>query len=323
MKKKHIIVADVGGTKTHLAYLDAHQPESVIHEQIAKCADFDSFDALLQAFMSESGCDMDALGALSLALPAPVGGDSVRLTNLPWVIDRHNLIKKYGVEHVFFMNDFEAQALGTLQLESDDCVILNAGAHNLGATRVVVGAGTGLGMAWIQDVDTHPVTRATEGGHIDFAPVNAKQVELLSFLAVKYSHVSYERLLSGQGLVNLYEFFSGQVKNGMDGAWVNDEATQGNTMARDALQMFAEIYGAYVGNLALLYKPEAGIFITGGIAPKIESWMKSRHFIDACLNKGRMQKLVEQTHICLVTNERAGVLGVLSETLKRLGERTK
>jgi len=160
----------------------------------------------------------------------------------------------------------------------------------------------------------------TEGGHIDFAPVNETQIRLLKFLQRIYSHVSYERILSGDGLAALYQFCSfdsGDTSHAdtiITAEWVNQQA-EFNELANQALSLFTEIYGAYIGNIALLFKPRGGIFITGGIADKLLDRMQSENFINAFLNKGRMRGLVEQIAVYLVTNERIGMYGAMAEAI--------
>ncbi len=312
----NIIAADVGGTKTHMVYADADKPDDFLYEARYSSKDFDSFEPLLGAFIRDSGIGKAALSVLSLALPGVIDNGVARLTNLPWTIDKQNLKKAFGIGRVHFMNDFQASALGTLQLAEHDCVVLNKGTHNPGAVRVVVGAGTGLGVSWIQGTGTGVEAHSTEGGHVDFAPMDDDQVKLLQFLVKRYGHVSCERLLSGEGLVNQYEFLSGSTVNGIDAAWINEQAGRDNEIAQRAMRMFVRIYGAFIGNLALMFKPEGGIYITGGIAAKMIDWMRSEDFINAYLYKGRMQRLVEQAAVFLVTNEKVGVMGAISEAVK-------
>ncbi len=313
----NIIAADVGGTKTHLVYADSARPGDFLYEARYRSRDFDGFEPLLETFIKDCGSEDAVLGMLSLALPGVIDNDIARLTNLPWTIDKHSLVSTFGVERVHFINDFQASALGTLQLAEHDRVVLNEGMHKPGAVRVVVGAGTGLGVSWIQDTGTGPVAHSTEGGHIDFAPTDDEQVELLRFLMKRYGHVSCERLLSGEGLVNQYEFLSGGPVDGIDAAWISQEAARENELARQAIRMFVRIYGACAGNLALMFKPEGGIYITGGMAAKMIDWMRSEDFIKAYLYKGRMQRVAEQTAVFLVTNENVGVMGAVSEALKQ------
>ncbi|MDT8282090.1 MAG: glucokinase [Gammaproteobacteria bacterium] len=324
----NIIAADVGGTKTRLIKADASKSGDVLYEARYECSDFESFEALLKTFFHDSGSVTGSIETMVLAFPGLVNDTSARLTNLPWIIEKQSLTDNFGVKNIVFMNDFQASALGTMQLQNEDQVVLNPGILNRdvsgAVTRVAVGAGTGLGVAWAQEdgPQGHRVTHAyhTEGGHIDFAPVDETQIELLRFLQQRFAHVSYERILSGDGLVSLYTFFA--AKAGMKqtvqkatAEWINNHS-QDDEAADKALSLFVRIYGAYIGNIALLFKPRGGIFITGGIAAKMLEKMQSENFIDAYLNKGRMRVLVEQIAVYLVTDERVGVLGAMSEAIK-------
>ena len=311
-----IIAGDIGGTKTYLTLINSENPAEVMFEARYSSTAFDSFEPLLDCFISDSGLEAGELGVLFLALPGVVSGDVARLTNLPWVIDRNKLMDTYNVGQVGFMNDFQASALGTLHLEENDCIIINQGVHKPGAISVVVGAGTGLGVSWVDHSSGKSVAYATEGGHMDFAPVDTEQAGLQQFLADRFGHVSCERLLSGDGLVNIYEYLSGKDVSGIKAAWVNQEAQQGSEIAQHAMRVFVRIYGAYVGNLALLFRPEGGIYISGGIGSKMIEQMCSEDFTNAYLFKGRMQHVVERVAVSLVTNERVGVIGAISEAVR-------
>lgn len=313
-----IIAVDIGGTKTHLVQVDSDQPQHIIFESKVTSTDFESFESLLRTFMHDAGQQQDAISVLSLALPGLIDNGIAKLTNLPWVIDRSKLKQIFAVEHVYFMNDFQASALGTLQLGEQDLSVLNRGEQNINALRVAVGAGTGLGVSWLLNDGDRAVAYSTEAGHMDFAAVDAEQIALLQFLIKRYSHVSYERLLSGAGLVTIYEFFSSSMVSNIGAAWVSQQAAQGDASACLAMRLFVRIYAAYIANLALIFKPEGGIYITGGIAIKIVNWMQSEDFVQAYLYKGRMQQMVEQFAVLLVSNESVGVIGALSEAVESL-----
>lgn len=315
----NIVAADVGGTKTRLVITDTEKPDQVLHEARYNSGDFENFEALLSRFIADSGSQDRKLAALSLALPGVVNGTDARLTNLPWYLSKQNLQDRFGVEQIHFMNDFQASALGIAQLKPEDLICLNQGTQKANALRVAVGAGTGLGVSWISYDSGSPKAWSTEGGHLDYAPVDKIQMDVLTFLVDRYGHVSYERVLSGDGLVSLYEFCSGQESSDIEAAWVSEQAQGNNEAARKAMILFVRIYGAFVGNLALLFKPEGGIYITGGIGAKIISWMRSDDFISAFLYKGRMQALAEKTSVYLVTNERVGVIGAISEAARWAG----
>jgi glucokinase len=311
----HIIAADVGGTKTRLVFSDSKEPINVLYEARYSSGEFDGFESLLKTFIHDSGTSGTQIDALTLALPGLVDGDSARLTNLPWVIEKQALKDSFGINHVSFMNDFQASAFGTGQLLEEDRIILNPGQLKKNAVRVAVGAGTGLGVAWVLGDEKTACAYDTEGGHIDFAPIDDEQIRLLQFLQKRYAHVSYERLLSGAGLVNIYEFCAGKQGAEISAEWVNRQSKNIESADR-ALSLFVQIYGAYIGNIALIFKPYGGIFITGGVAAKMLQKMQSKSFINAYLNKGRMSTLVEQIPVYLVTNERIGVLGAMSEAAK-------
>jgi len=352
----HVIAADVGGTKTRLVFADAKQPRNILYEARYLSGEFDGFESILRTFIKSSGSAgamMDVIRAdvLTLALPGLVSGSSARLTNLPWTIEKQSLKDAFGIENIYFMNDFQASAFGTGHLLEKDKTVLNSGVLHLSKSsaglsgnsasgntvpvnavqkpiyntrRVAVGAGTGLGVAWVEEnVQGDKKTLCaydTEGGHIDFAPIGDIQIQLLQFLQQRFAHVSYERILSGDGLVSLYQFCAGKqgagvVSDSINAQWVNNQA-ENDEVADRALSLFVQIYGAYIGNIALLFKPYGGIFITGGIAAKMVKRMQSENFIHAFLNKGRMRALVEQIAVYLVTNERIGVLGAMSEATK-------
>ncbi len=315
------IAADVGGTKAWFVLTDTDRPGDVLHEARYSSRDYEGFGPLLQTFLQDSGFAGETLPLLSLALPGVVDASEARLTNLPWTIRKTDLRDAFGVSQVHFMNDFQASALGTLHLQAQDLVTLNQGVQKEDATRVAVGAGTGLGVSWITAGSDGASAWSTEGGHVDFAPVDEEQIELLRFLMGRHGHVSCERLLSGAGLSALYAFCSGDAAADADPAWVHAQSEQENEAAARAMTLFVRIYGAFVGNLALIFKPEGGIYITGGIAAKIINWMKSQEFISAYSDKGRMRALAEQTSVHLVTNERVGVMGAVAEAVKQAGNR--
>ncbi len=344
----HIIAADVGGTKTRLAFADAQCADSILYETRYKSGEFDDFESMLHTFIQDCEAagvltDMSSIEVLMLALPGLVSGSSARLTNLPWVIEKTVLQETFGIKNVSFMNDFQASAFGIAHLLEKDKIVLHAGvwrsAKNttdsvsntqLHDRRLAVGAGTGLGVSWVErehgDDKKTGGAHASEGGHIDFAPVNEIQMQLLNFLQQCFGRVSYERILSGDGLVSLYQFCADRQgrhtqrvninDDDINAEWVNSQANN-DAVAASAVSLFVQIYGAYIGNLALLFKPDGGIFITGGIAAKMVSRMQSDEFINAYLDKGRMRVLVEQFAVHLVINERIGVLGALSQATKK------
>lgn len=322
-KNMHVIAGDIGGTKSWLVWLvqAAHKPTKVLFEQRYESAKFDSATELLRAFMSDAERPVPP-DMLCLALPGPVEQRSVTLTNLDWVVDADELGSDLNIGDVRFVNDFQAAAAGVATLQKTDYVVLNPGLVRLGATRVITGAGTGLGLAWMQaDKDGEYQTFATEGGHIDFAPANQQQYELFLWMASSQkmstgAHVSWERMLSGAGLTLIYEFnyftAKGCVDQVMpDAAKIHADALANESIAINSVQMFADIYAAWIGNLALLYQPRGGLYIAGGMAIHLQAWLKDERFLHIAVDKGRMAELVRQTPIYLITNARLGVQGAM------------
>ena len=321
-KTKSIISGDVGGTKSWLVWFaqTPHQSTRVLFEQCYESAKFSSVSALLQTFMAEAGRTTPPV-LWGLSNKTVHAGTSALLVPFK-VADAEMLRKELGIPDVRFINDFQAAAAGVATLKKTDYWVLNAGLVRMGATRVITGAGTGLGLAWMQaDKLGEYHTFSTEGGHIDYAPANQQQCDLLNWLAAsaeapKAAHVSWERILSGMGLCSLYQFHQ-QACTGhdtqarLDASAIHAAALQQEPVALAAVQMFVDIYAAWIGNLALLYQPRGGLYIAGGMAIHLQTWLKAERFLQIATDKGRMAELVRQTPIYLIANSRLGVQGAM------------
>ena len=313
------IAGDIGGTKSWLVALESDPRGScqIIYESRYQSSDFKNINGLLHQFLQDSSCSGLGVEQMVLAVAGAVSEGLVGLTNLDWQISSSELQKDFSIKSVKLINDFQAAALGTLIFQPDDFITLNRGVKGDNGIRLVLGAGTGLGMAYLHSEEggENPVAVATEGGHVDFAPANEREISLLKYLQKKYRRVSYERILSGAGLVELYYFSLGREPEGIPvtAEWVNRRATDGdNPTAQDAIMLFARIYGRFVGNMALIFRPGDGIYLTGGVTAKLAPWLDSSEFRDAYLDKGRMLNIVANTPLYLVTNERVGLHGALS-----------
>jgi glucokinase len=315
-----LIAGDIGGTKSWLAWAtgEAEGTMRLRFEQVYASAGFASAEALLQQFIADARLPAPP-DMLVLALPGPLHAQRVRLTNLDWTVDTDTLQASLGVRKVHFINDFQAAAAGVATLAAADLVALNPLPAEPGGVRVITGAGTGLGLAFmLADDSGHYRTFATEGGHIDFAPANAIQARLLERLRGEYGHVSWERVASGSAMNDLYRFCC--VERGQplpdapaDGAALAERAEAGEAAATDALDLFVDLYGAWVGNVALLYRPHGGLYIAGGVSVHLQARMQSARFMAAAADKGRMRSVVERTPIFLVTSSRLGVAGALAQ----------
>lgn len=337
-----IIAADIGGTKSWFCLCEVNSDsqsltlQSCVHhfEAIYPSANFKNFSELLTHFLQdaqkEGSSEVSAsVDAMCLALPGVVQQGHAHLTNLDWELSADQIQADFNIAKVLFVNDFQAAAIGITTLQEKDIVILNnvldAVYVQKKAVTVVTGAGTGLGLAWMDNTQNPLQLFATEGGHYDFAPTNDEQIKLLKFLQKQYGHVSYERILSGSGLAQLYDFFHSenkiQTNNSMrmTAKKVHELASQENPQAISALRLFVTVYAAHIGNLALLYKPEGGIYIAGGIASHILPWMQKEDFINSYLNKGRMAGLAQKIPVYLVVNKRLGLQGAIQLLLNEFG----
>jgi glucokinase len=319
-----IIAGDIGGTKSWLVWVvgDAYASQKVRFEHVYASADFSDMGALLQRFMHDAavGCAPDSL---TLALPGVVQNRQARLTNLDWQLDADQLAAQLSIPAVHFLNDFQAAAVAVETLTAADTCVLNAGQPQAGGIRAITGAGTGLGLAWMQaDARGFYQPFASEGGHADFAPANAQQDALLSFVRSALGdgaapHVSWERVVSGTGLAALYRFCASEAgqtgdSQPVDGARIDALAAVGDAVANATLDLFIDLYGAWVGNVALLYQPNGGLYIAGGVAVHLQTRMQSPRFMAACRHKGRMRTVVERTPIHLITNKRLGAQGAIA-----------
>lgn len=320
-----IIAGDIGATKSWLAWVAGtdYASHQLFSERVYASADFADAASLLQQFMRDAQTEAKP-ACLTLALPGAVYTQRARLTNLDWTLDAANLESTLGIKTVQLINDFQAAATGVATLTEADTIALNPQTVETLGVRAITGAGTGLGLAWmVADAQGCYRTFATEGGHADFAPANAQQSRLLDFVRGELSqknlpiHVSWERLVSGLGLDSIYRFCVREMTGTgpamtMDGAHLCQLAASGDRVANAALDLFIDLYGAWVGNVALLYRPGGGLYIAGGVAIHLRERMQSQRFMAACTDKGRLRGVVDRTPIFLILNKRLGVQGAIA-----------
>ena len=317
----NILAGDIGGTKT---LLQISTVEGVLLQKSFCSAAYSNLTDILDEFLRESG--ISKISSACFAVAGPVRSRRVTLTNLPWCVDADEIAARFAIERVTLINDFEGTGLGLSALQENDLLTLQTGQAQAKGVRLVVGAGTGLGVGWLTcssaDTENDYTAHPSEGGHMDFSPSDATQVALLHYLQQRHGHVSYERIVSGTGLVTLVEFLrdsgraaiSAQLINNMaegdPAAAITQAAQQDNEpIARMALDLFVSIYGAFIGNLALLLLPRGGIYVAGGIAAKIATDMQQSGFLHAFQDKGRFANLLKTFPVHLVTNPNVGLLG--------------
>jgi glucokinase len=315
-----ILAGDIGGTNARLAYF---QPQNghfrLVSERVFPSRQHSEFGEIVVKFLDDSGTRPEAA---CFGIAGPVRNGRVETSNLPWVIEQSRLAKQIHLPATLLINDLEASAWGIGALTAADLVPLNVVRGPAVGNQGVIAPGTGLGEAGLfWDGKVHQVF-ACEGGHTDFGPQNDLQIELLRFLKARFGHVSYERVLSGPGLVNVYEFLrdsglakespevAAHMKAGDPAAVISSAAMDGSSeLAEKALDIWISAYGAEASNLALKVMATGGLFLAGGISPKILGKLKGPIFMESFLQKGRLRPLVEAVPVQVVTNDKAGLLG--------------
>jgi glucokinase len=314
-----ILAGDIGGTNARLAYF---QPQNghlrLVSERVYPSREHSEFGEIVNQFVQDSGTRPEAA---CFGIAGPVRNGRVDATNLPWVIEQSRLAKQIQLPATLLINDLEANAWGIGALDPADLVALNKVTGPSVGNQAVVAPGTGLGEAGLFWDGTRHNVFACEGGHTDFAPQNDLQIELLRFLQKRFGHVSYERILSGPGLVNVYEFLrdnghglsselDAAMKNSDPAAAISRAAIDGSSeLAVKALDIWISVFGAEASNLALKTMATGGLFLAGGISPKILAKLTGPLFMEGFLNKGRLRPLVETIPVQVVTNDKTGLLG--------------
>ena len=325
-----ILAGDVGGTKVHLALFDFIEGKlKCTRDSKYPAKNYSGLEEIIKEFQGE-----DRATAACFGVPGPVRDGRLRLTNLPWTIDSRELSADLRIEHVFLINDLEANGYGVAEL-ADQIHTLSEGDASQVGNRALVAAGTGLGEAMlIWNGRTH-VPYPSEGGHSDFAPRNEDEIDLLRFLRQKYNgRISTERVVSGMGLSGIYEFLR-EVRGMEEPAWLaeriaavddpNSVITEMALAAKSeicvkALDMFVSAYGAEAGNLALKLLSVGGVYVGGGIAPRILEKLKDGTFMKAFTDKGRLSQLLINMPVRIILESRAALMGAAACAEARAAE---
>jgi glucokinase len=301
-----ILAGDIGGTSTRLALFDDEPTEPAAFEVYASRAHA-GLEEMVRDFLRHHPANVESA---SFGVAGPVRDGRVETTNLAWPVDGSSLAPALGLGRVSLLNDLEANARGIEALGPDDFEALNDGDPGATGNAAVVSAGTGLGQAGMYWDERRYRVFATEGGHTDFAPQNELEEDLRRFLAAEYRHVSYERVCSGMGLVNIYRFLRERGAPDLDGVEISrralDESDQTCVRALDAM---VSIYGAQAGNVALTLMATGGVYLGGGIAPKILPKLQEGRFMDAFVDKGRFGELLGRIPVRVILNDKTALLG--------------
>ncbi len=329
-----LLAADVGGTHARLATFrhTGGRPEKV-REKTWPSEEIDGLDAVLGEYLADEDPRPDRA---CLALAGPVKNGSVRFPNLGWEVHRDALAEATGIPSLELLNDFDAVGHGVPLLTDDELATLQSGDAMPGAPIAVVGAGTGLGVAYLDRSTDPPRVRSSEGGHAEFAARDEAEWGLARFLVRERGRASWERVLSGRGLADVYRYLAStafspersQVRDEMQGAdpagVISRHGMAGDdALSERALAMFVSAYGAFTGNVALMFGARGGVYVAGGIAPRILQAIRLGPFMDAFLDRGRMRAYVEQIPVSVVLNGDVGLLGAAAVAARAEGRGLK
>jgi glucokinase len=315
-----VLAGDIGGTKSLLAVVEVDRSTSrLLYEERSDSNRYDGLGPIVREFCARAGAHPERS---CFGVPGPVVEEECRTPNLPWTINALRLAQEVGIARTRLINDFEAIGYGLDQLGPGDLATLQEGHPAPQGPIALLGAGTGLGEAFLLWEGKGYRVHASEGGHADFAPRDALQWGLLEFLRGEYAHVSYERLLSGPGLLNIYRYLverrlapsvpevQAELAREDPAAVVSRHALAGTDAAcTKALDIFISVYGAEAGNLALKVLASGGVYLAGGIAPRILDKLQSGTFVLAFRGKGRLSAMLENVPVHVILNPRVGLLG--------------
>ena len=326
-----ILAGDVGGTKVILALYRFENGNLVdVRSERYPARDYSGLEEIVKKFLGG-----DKPVEACFGVPGPVRGGRLRLTNLPWTLDSKELSASLGIEHVFLINDLQANGYGIAELKPDQIATLSEGDASLTGNRALISAGTGLGQCLlIWNGKTH-TPLASEGGHSDFAARSEDEIELFRFLQHKYNgRVSSERVVSGIGMTNIYEFL--REGRGMEEPrWLAEQMAAADdrnavitemglnaksALCEKTLDMFASAYGAEAGNLALKVLSVGGVYLGGGIAPRILEKLRDGVFMKAFTDKGRLSQLLVNMPVRIILESRAALIGAAAYAESKAAE---
>ena len=327
-----LLAGDIGGTKTILTLYsegrDIHFPDV---EETFPSSGYSSLDEMIRKFLGRHDFD---LSAASFGIAGPVMDGRVVATNLPWVVDREQLSVSLDIPSVSLINDLEAVAYSLDLLEAADLHRLSSGSPQEGGPRAIIAPGTGLGETYMTWDGSRYRPQATEGGHTGFSPNSPVEVRLLAYLQDRFEHVSFERVCSGKGIPNLYRFLRDTGEAGESHCTADELAVSSDptpvifdhalgaekdcSLCTATIDLFTSILGSEAGNLALKINATGGLFLGGGIPPRILPILESGRFMEAFLHKGRLRHLMERMPVSVILNPRAGLLGAARYGMERL-----
>jgi glucokinase len=332
-----ILAGDIGGTKVHLAlYSFAGGRLKVVRDERFSAHEFATLDGVVESFLGDETVERGEIVAACFGCPGPLRDGHLKLTNLPWTLDARELARSLGIEHIFLINDLEANGYGIPELAPESVLTLHEGDAAAVGNRGLIAAGTGLGEALlIWDGNAHRPS-ASEGGHCDFAARTDREIALLKYLRHKLpGRVSWERVVSGLGIQNIYTYLR-DVEKMDEPTWLRKRMTSedpnaligecaedgSSDLCRETMQTFVAAYGAETGNIALKVLALGGMYLGGGIAPKSLKTLTSGGFMQAFLDKGRLSSLMESIPVRVILDESCALLGAAAYAEARASEIT-
>ena len=318
--ESHIVLAgDVGATKTNLALFKEEEEEGnmvLLQEAQYKSNDYKNIIELTDAFIQ----DLPLPGSICFGVAGPVLNGHAKLSNINWEMDSTELSNHFKIRNVYMINDLEANAYGLAMLKEKDISVIHKGNNVADGNIAVIAPGTGLGEAGLYWDGNYYYPFATEGGHSDFAPRNEFDFELYNFLQKKFGHVSWERLICGPGIENIYHFLRDEKRReepaslkekfkNNDAAAVISEHVNQYDICRETMQLFVRYLAYESANLVLKFKATGGLFIGGGIAPKIISLLENNEFFSSFCQSGRLNYLIDQVPVKIILNDKTALLG--------------
>ncbi len=315
------LVGDIGGTNARFALYDGADAGigegRLISRETLAASEFAKFSDAVEVFLQRAGVDAASLRGASLAVACPLGGEDIRFTNSPWNFSPDILQQTMRLKHLTLVNDFEALALSVPRMSESSLLTIREGGSSEGSTKLVLGPGTGLGVAGIVPVASgdrviwQPIPG--EGGHVAFAPLDDFEVDLLRHLRARHARVSVERIVCGDGLVALHGFLmalSGKCfSSAPTAATVAKSALEGDSIARDAVMRFLAILGSFAGDCALLFSARGGVFFGGGVLPKLWPMVQDSPLMERFDAKGRMTSWISKIPLKVVNDDSAALRG--------------
>jgi glucokinase len=330
-----LLAGDIGGTKTKLAVYSLEDGwGKPLAEATFPSGQYSSLEALVQDFLERHQFQIERA---SFGVAGPVVGGRATITNLPWVLEENHLKNALDIPFVRLLNDLEAIAYGVSSLEEHDLYTLNAGRAVKEGAIAVVAPGTGLGEAFLTWDEERYQPHTSEGGHADFAPADELQLELLHYLQLRYTHVSFERVCSGRGLPNIYNFLKESGRKA-EPSWLAEQLASAKDptpvivenaldpekvceICRLTLETFVSILGAEAGNMALKVMATGGVYLAGGIPPRILPFLSEGRFLQSFLRKGRLSNVLIPTPVYVILNPNVALLGAAHHGFEQLGQK--